>query len=607
MISLAAPPNSSRDNPMLGIAVYHPQLHQQSIHADERVQLGSARDASNTLVIRSDDFSPQQCVFQRAETDAATKIQITNLGRTMVRPGGQRLYQGAACRAELPVTLRIGQTIIRVFDPCRLCAADESLNYLSETGQHSAGGQLLPESLGAAPSATTLSEWFHCLSSLQNIVDGPQSFLNSAARAVIDPGGMDAGMIILKQDKQWAIEASFVPQPDIEISFRQDLLERVEQSGQTLFHDSNELNQSKFDKQQSAVVASPVFDQQNRVVGAVYGIRRQHQDNLRRGVRPLEAYFIQLIADAVTAAQARAEKEQQIAEGAALLQSAFPSQIALQLQRDPSALHGTAREVTALFADLQQFSRLAEQLDPKLTYQIIGDVMNCWSAVVDRHNGVIIDFYGDGLAAFWNAPIDMPDHPRIAVACAIELQQTMQRINADWAELVGRAMRCRIGIATGRALVGNCGSSTRLKYGPHGPTVNLASRLESISKRAQIPILISHETASQIGEDFIVQRIASFKIRGFQKPVDVYQPLDPIQSDDPMQRGATFQEALRLYERQEFKQAAEFIQAVPPWSEMDGAVEFLKNLIRKRVPCPIDLTSSINPLDDPQSFAIDQR
>ena len=152
------------------------------------------------------------------------------------------------------------------------------------------------------------------------------------------------------------------------------------------------------------------------------------------------------------------------------------------LENDPQKMIGETREVTLLFADLRDFTRLPTSLETDVVYELLGHVMDCLTAAVMDHDGLVIDYYGDGLAAMWNAPADQADHPELACRAGLRMLEALPDVVADWAGVLDRELQLGVGIHTGVVHVGNAGSCRRMKYGPRGANVNLASRVESATK-----------------------------------------------------------------------------------------------------------------------------
>jgi adenylate cyclase len=176
--------------------------------------------------------------------------------------------------------------------------------------------------------------------------------------------------------------------------------------------------------------------------------------------------------------------------------------------------------------DVRGFSGLAERLAPATTYALMAELLDALTVAVHGTGGVVVDYYGDGLEAMWNAPNPQPDHARRACATALEMHRAVAEIAAAWAARVGGAVRVGVGIHTGRALVGNAGSRTRVKYGPRGAAVNLASRVEGATKELGVATLLTADTVARAGADLSVRPVGTVALRGLAEPVALFELLD---------------------------------------------------------------------------------
>jgi adenylate cyclase len=152
----------------------------------------------------------------------------------------------------------------------------------------------------------------------------------------------------------------------------------------------------------------------------------------------------------------------------------------LLADRTRASLSGEVREVTVLFTDLRGYSTLAEQLPPAAVVTLLNRYLGAMTEVIQAHDGVVIEFLGDGILAVFGAPDALPDHPAAALRCTIAMASRLERLNADGdipAKLIQRA-----GIHTGPVVAGNLGSPRRMKYAVIGDTVNVAARLEQLNK-----------------------------------------------------------------------------------------------------------------------------
>jgi adenylate cyclase len=312
----------------------------------------------------------------------------------------------------------------------------------------------------------------------------------------------------------------------------------------------------------------------------LYGVRYDHPQNRRRGVRPLEAQFVQAVADTVAARQAALAQETQLAQMRVRLEQAFSPTVARELERNPKLLEGDEREITVLFADLRGSTTLAESLAPRALYQLLGDVLERLTQVVTSFEGTVIDYYGDGLAAFWNAPLPRAGHPLLACQAAHAMQRELHDLSHDWQPLLGRRLHLGIGIHTGLALVGNAGSQRRIKYGPRGSTVHLAARIEGATRHVGVPILLSSATAHAVAGALPTRRVFRDILSGIAEPVDLFEPLYP--SEGLPAPDALLSRALEQYEQGDDAAALTTLTALREAHPSDAAVAHLLRRTQSR-------------------------
>jgi adenylate cyclase len=181
------------------------------------------------------------------------------------------------------------------------------------------------------------------------------------------------------------------------------------------------------------------------------------------------------------------------------------------------------RDVTLLFSDIRGFTTLSETRKPEEVIALLNRYFSRQVDVVFRHGGSLDKFIGDCIMAIWGAPLDDPQHARHAVACALDMADTLQafrrELGAEHTDFdVG------IGLHSGPAVVGLMGSEKRLEYTAIGDTVNLASRIEGLTKDARRRILVSRETRELCGEAFDFAFAGSYKVKGRAQEVELYEP-----------------------------------------------------------------------------------
>jgi adenylate cyclase len=262
------------------------------------------------------------------------------------------------------------------------------------------------------------------------------------------------------------------------------------------------------------------------------------------------------------------------------LEQVFPLKVIGELERNPKLLEGSQHEVTILFCDLRGYTLLCERLSPREAYALVGDVMDRFTHEVARFEGVLIDYFGDGLAAFWNAPIPQDDHALLACQAAFAMCDALPALSDDWFSVTGRHLRVGIGLHTGPALVGNVGSRTRIKYGPRGSAVNLASRVQSATKQVGLPILMTLPTSQKLAGKIPTRRVAHVPLEGFETPFDLYQPLAQHQQPLYQPYAAALAEALTCFEEREHQRARAIVEHLQKAGVGDAAIDHLARQLR---------------------------
>jgi class 3 adenylate cyclase len=172
-------------------------------------------------------------------------------------------------------------------------------------------------------------------------------------------------------------------------------------------------------------------------------------------------------------------------------------------------------------ADIRGFTHMSSHRDPEEVMTIVNNFLTPMTEVILRHGGTIDEFIGDAILALFGAPRAIEDHAATAVACAIEMQQAMSRVNELNREAGLPEVETGIAINSGEVVVGNIGSEMRAKYGVVGHNVNFTARIESYTDGRQI--LISDRTRDICGTRLSVSGEKSFQPKGFDSPVTVYE------------------------------------------------------------------------------------
>ncbi|PDT00743.1 adenylate/guanylate cyclase domain-containing protein [Rhizobium chutanense] len=203
-----------------------------------------------------------------------------------------------------------------------------------------------------------------------------------------------------------------------------------------------------------------------------------------------------------------------------------------RLSNDPSQLKlgGERRTLSVMFSDVRGFTTIAETLkdDPEQLTGLINRLLTPLSDVVMDHGGTIDKYMGDCIMAFWNAPLDDPDHALHAVRASLAMQAAISRLNTQLereAAALGRkphVLKMGVGINTGECIVGNMGSNRRFDYSCLGDSVNLASRLEGASKNYGVALLLGEETARLVTKTYTVVELDRIIVKGRTVPSPIF-------------------------------------------------------------------------------------
>jgi class 3 adenylate cyclase len=187
---------------------------------------------------------------------------------------------------------------------------------------------------------------------------------------------------------------------------------------------------------------------------------------------------------------------------------------------DGLRLGGELREITLLVSDLRGFTSLAQRLTPEEVIRVLNRYLERVVGILTRHRATVDEFQGDGILAFFGAPLAAPDDAARAVACAIDMQNALVEINAEQRRLGMPELEMGIGINTGEVVVGNIGSEQRTKYGAVGSAINLAYRIESQTVGGQV--LLGPRTYELVRDLVDVRGALEVQLKGVEQPLTIY-------------------------------------------------------------------------------------
>lgn len=201
----------------------------------------------------------------------------------------------------------------------------------------------------------------------------------------------------------------------------------------------------------------------------------------------------------------------------------FSPQVArlLEGKANPESEH---RDVTILFADIRDFTALTEKSDSAHVVALLNEYLSVMVAVIFKNGGTLDKFIGDGIMAYFGAPLAQPNHATAAVSCSLEMIAALEQLNATRAARGDAKLAIGIGLHSGNALVGTIGPESRQEYTAIGDTVNLASRIEGLTKQHETAILVSQTTRDRAEGPFRWRELGAVPVKGKAEPVATFAP-----------------------------------------------------------------------------------
>ena len=203
-----------------------------------------------------------------------------------------------------------------------------------------------------------------------------------------------------------------------------------------------------------------------------------------------------------------------------------------EIEKSPEKLKlgGQLRDVTVMFVDIANFTPMSQKLGPEQLVQLVNEILTACSTAILGHQGTIDKFIGDAVMAFWNAPVDQADHQSMACHSALDIQKEIAALNAN--PLIKARLQdaglppvaVRVGLASGEALVGNVGSTTRFDYSVIGETVNTAARAESACKELGCHIALAGEPVGKT-TSLVLKDMGEVHLKGLAKPKQIWAVL----------------------------------------------------------------------------------
>ena len=205
-----------------------------------------------------------------------------------------------------------------------------------------------------------------------------------------------------------------------------------------------------------------------------------------------------------------------------------PGVIAL-IEKDPRKYirpGGEMKDLTVMFSDIRGFTTISEGLTPDELVRLLNEYLGKMTDIIFANQGTLDKYIGDAIMAFWGSPYPQTDHAPRGCACALQMVRGLAKLNEKWKAEGRPPIAIGVGLNTGPVNVGNMGSDKRLAWTMMGDNVNLASRLEGITKQYHTQIVISEGTYRQVADQFVCRELDKIRVKGKNQPVNIYELLD---------------------------------------------------------------------------------
>jgi adenylate cyclase len=277
------------------------------------------------------------------------------------------------------------------------------------------------------------------------------------------------------------------------------------------------------------------------------------------------------------------EKEKRKVRGA-FSQYVAPGFIA-QILKEPGGLKlgGEQVELTVMFSDIRSFTSISEKLSPPALVELLNEYLTTMTDIVFQSRGTLDKYIGDAVMAFWGRPFrELSDHASLACGAALAMVEGLRKLNETWASQGRPTLRFGIGINTGPMMVGNMGSRRRFNYTVMGDHVNLASRVEGLTKEYGTQVLLTEFTYHHVAGQFVTRELDLIRVKGKKQPVAIYELLAPASEQTQYQELLKdFKQGLEFYKVGRWVEASEVFELLAEKFPSDGPTKLLLSRSRK--------------------------
>jgi len=229
---------------------------------------------------------------------------------------------------------------------------------------------------------------------------------------------------------------------------------------------------------------------------------------------------------------------------------------------DRLELGGEERETTVLFADIEGFTKLSEDMPPRTLIRLLNEYFTPMTQIIMSYRGTLDKYIGDALMALWGAPVPLPDHALRACLAAIEMEKTMLELQVRWQAEGLPPLVERLGLHTGPVVAGNVGSRERFSYTVLGDTVMLASFLEEVNKVYGTRIMLSEETGRRVRDKLLVRELDLVRVKGRNQALTIFELVGPFPPEGLPPWLDPFAAGLQDYRNRRWDKAAQAFETV---------------------------------------------
>jgi adenylate cyclase len=279
----------------------------------------------------------------------------------------------------------------------------------------------------------------------------------------------------------------------------------------------------------------------------------------------VEPFFALFFCYASAMSYTAATEGRQKAQIKGMFEKYVDKTVVQQIIDNPSLvkLGGEEREITTMFADIEGFTAMAEKMGPQNTVAMLNSYLTEMTNIMIEEYGTIDKYIGDAIMAFWGAPLDDREHAFHTCSAALKMQRKLLALHTKWIHYGRPVVNQRIGINTGKAVVGNMGAEARLNYTAIGDAVNLASRLEGVNKEYGTRLLMSDNTYRLVHDRVLSREMDLVVVMGKTEPVRIYELIalaDEMQTDATKKFLEFYHNGLDAYKKRAWKSAIDQFQ-----------------------------------------------